>query len=63
MPITKLHLGRVYRHEGKDVVVTREWTSEDGHMRIEGHAVDGYISFDRAKPAFMESTENVVQLA
>ena len=59
MPIKELHLHRVYKFEGKQVVVTHKWTAEDGHTRIKGHFVEGQIPFERPKRIFKEAAEEV----
>ena len=59
MPITNLHLGRVYKFEGKNVVVTREWDAET-HRRVMGHFVEGQLPFHHPKLAFMEAAEEVL---
>ena len=59
MPIKELHLHRVYKFEGKHVIVTHKWTAEDGHTHIKGHFVEGQIPFERPKRIFKEAAEEV----
>ena len=59
MPIKELHLHRVYKFEGKHVVVTHERTAADGLMHIQGHFVESQIPFDRPKRIFKEAAEEV----
>jgi hypothetical protein len=64
MPITKLHLSRdhvYYKYDGKDVVVTHEWTDVNGVMSIEGHTVDSRIPFCCSKQIFMDAAEVALQ--
>jgi hypothetical protein len=59
MPIKELHLHRVYKFEGKHVVVTHERTAADGLTHIQGHFVESQIPFDRPKRIFKEAAEEV----
>jgi hypothetical protein len=57
MPIKELHLHRVYKFEGKHVVVTHEGIAADGLTHIQGHFVESQMPFDRPKRIFKESAE------
>ena len=59
MPIKELHLHRVYKFEGKLVVVTHARTAADGLTHIQGHFVESQIPFDRPKRIFKEAAEEV----
>ena len=57
MPIKELHLHRVYKFEGKHVVVTHEGIAADGLTHIQGHFVESQIPFDCPKRIFKEAAE------
>ena len=57
MPIKELNLHRVYKFDGKHVVVTHEGTATDGLTHIQGHFVESQIPFDCPKRIFKEAAE------
>jgi hypothetical protein len=68
MPIDQVSVGRIYKmSSGEKVIVTREWTAQDGHMRVEGHTVGApreyTYAFVFSKREFLDKAESEVPAA